>query len=85
MEPSLQLFEWLHKLGGIGYVIVGGAGFLFTWYLRKNLDEQKAMREELRHFNRILLGMLLSKNSEPKMQELADFILANEQKEMNSK
>jgi hypothetical protein len=41
------------------------------------------MREELRHFNRILLGMLLSKNSEPKMQELADFILATEQKEIS--
>ena len=81
----MQLIDWLHKLGGIGYVIVGGAGALFTWYLRKNLEEQKAMREELRHFNRILLGMLLSKNSEPKMQELADFILANEQREMEKK
>ncbi len=83
MEPSMQLFEWLHKLGGIGYVLIGGGGFLFTWYLRKNIEEQKAMREELRHFNRILLGMLLSKNSEPKMQELADFILATEQKEIS--
>jgi hypothetical protein len=83
MEPSIELFEWLHKLGGIGYVLIGGGGFLFTWYLRKNLNEQKAMREELRHFNRILLGMLLSKNEEPKMQELADFILASEQKEMH--
>jgi len=82
MEPTWQIFETLHKLGGIGYVIVGGAGFLFTWYLKKNLEEQKAMREELRHFNRILLGMLLSKNSEPKMQELADFILQTEQREM---
>lgn len=85
MEPSLQLFEWLHKLGGIDYVVVGGAGFIMTWFLRKNIEEQKAMSEELRRFNRLLLAMLLGKNSEPKMQELADFILATEEKGMNGK
>ena len=88
MDPTtIELVAQLYKIGGIGAVVGGGGISIFTWYLKKNLAEQSAMREEqmkmreeLHSFNRILLAQALGKNEEPKMQELAQFILETEQR-----
>lgn len=87
MDPTMTAWTELYKLGGIGAVVVFGGLSVFTWYLKKNLAEQAAMREEqakmreeLQSFNRLLLAMLVGKNQEPKMQELAGFILETEQR-----
>jgi len=83
MDPSsIEFVTQLYKLGGIGAVIGGGILTALMWYLRNNIAEQRAMREEMRHLNRLLLAMMMDKTGSGNTQEIADFIMKTEQREL---
>ena len=83
MDPStIEFVTQLYKLGGIGALIGGGMVSALTWYLKNNVAEQRAMREEMRHLNRLLLAMMMDKTGVGNTQEIADFIMKTEQREL---
>ena len=84
MDPStIEFVTQLYKLGGIGAVVGGGLVTALTWYLKNNVAEQRAMREEMRHLNRLLLAMMMDKTGVGNTQEIADFIMKTEKRELD--
>lgn len=80
MDPSIEAFTQVYKLGGIGAVIVAGGGWMLYRFLNKTLEEQRLMREELKahtkqldNLNKNLL-IYIMKDSGGEIEKIAELL-----------